>query len=262
LNVTVAAKNESPNKLTKATINLYFDAPAYKKTSVIDWAKISDKLDGNVVGKQISDIIRQGKITWNSSKLSALGNWKAGQEIQFDFQVPLKDTKTVDWSSISESKIIATPEIVFTDSAGEIQTITGKPLDIIINSDLSLEVREEIENQNGNEVHNVTWVINNSVHPLKNITLSADLYGDITVTNPIVAPAGKITYDAKEKNLLWEIPQMSSETDVLALPFTITINKKNPTQNLLVSKVRVQAEDTVTGEKLDLMGEETPLITE
>ncbi len=262
LNVTVATKNESASKLTKATINIYFDAPAYKKTSVIDWAKITDKLDGDVVGKQISDTIRQGKITWNSSKLSTLGNWKAGGEIQFDFQVPLKDTKAVDWSTISETKIVATPEIVFTDSAGAVQTITGKPLEIIINSDLSLEVREEIENTDGKDVHNVTWVINNSVHPLKNITLSADLYGDITVTNPIVAPAGTVTYDAKEKKITWEIPQMGSETDVLALPFTITINKKNPTQNLLVSKVRVRAEDTVTGEKLDLMGEEIPLVTQ
>ncbi len=262
LNVTVSAKNESKEKLTKATVSVYFDAPAYQKASVLDWAKITDKLDGDVVGKQISDTIRQGKITWNSSKLSTLGSWKTDQEVQFEFQVPLKDIKTVDWSAVKENKIIATPEIVFTDSAGAVQIITGKPLEITINSDLGLEVRDEIENSAGKEIHNITWVINNTVHPLKNITLSADLYGDITVTEPIVAPAGKVTYDQKEKRLTWEIPQMGSETDVLALPFTITLNKKNPTQNLLVSKVRVQAEDATTNETLDLMGEEVPLITE
>jgi len=46
---------------------------------------------------------------------------------------------------------------------------------------------------------------------------------------------------------------------VLALPITITLNSINPTQELLVSKTHVQAEDTVTGEKLDFLGEETSL---
>lgn len=260
--VTIAAKNESQEKMTKATIKLFFASPAYKKTSVIDWAQIADKSDGDVVGKQISDTIRQAAITWDSTKISALNNWKTGQEINIEFQVPLKDTKTVDWSAVTENKINVTSEITYTDSAGAVQTISGKPLDIIINSDLSLEVREEIDNDSTPETHNITWVINNSVHPLKNIILNADVYGDVTVVEPITAPAGKITYNKTDKKITWEIEQMSIATDVLALPFSIKINKKNPTQNLLVSKVRVQAEDTVTGEKIDLMGEEIPLKTE
>lgn len=262
LNTMLSIKNESADKLTKATVNIYFDAPAYKKTSVIDWANIADKLDGDVVGKQISDTIRQAKITWTTSKLKTLNDWKAGQEIQFDFQVPIKDTKIIDWSEVKESLITATPEITFTNTKGQTQTITGKPLNITINSDLSLEIREEIEKDGIKEEHNITWVLTNSVHNLKNILLTADLYGDITVTEPISVPAGKVTYDAKEKRLSWEIPQMNTATDILALPFTVTINKKNPTQNLLVSKVRLQAEDTVTEQKIDLMGKEIPLKAE
>jgi len=90
LNITIAAKNDSKDKLSKASINIYFDAPAYKRQSVIDWAKITDKSDGDVVGKQISDTIRQAKITWNGSKLNTLNNWKPNQEVQFNFQVPKK----------------------------------------------------------------------------------------------------------------------------------------------------------------------------
>ena len=52
---------------------------------------------------------------------------------------------------------------------------------------------------------------------------------------------------------------MPQETDVLALPFVITLTNPNPTQKILISKVRVQSEDTITGERLDFMGEETPL---
>ena len=52
---------------------------------------------------------------------------------------------------------------------------------------------------------------------------------------------------------------MPESVDVLSLPFTVTINKNNPTQNTLVSKVHVQAEDTVTGEKLDFLGDEISL---
>ena len=52
---------------------------------------------------------------------------------------------------------------------------------------------------------------------------------------------------------------MPEGVDVLALPILVTLNNINPTQELLVSKTHVQADDTITGEKLDFMGEETPL---
>ncbi|MDO8509520.1 MAG: hypothetical protein Q7S24_00050 [bacterium] len=259
LNVTLAIKNDNPDKATKVSATLNFDAPSLNKQSVLDWNKLEDKADGTVVGKQISDTIRRGQITWNGKDISTM---KPAQEVQFNILLPLKDTKTIDWTSVKENIIKVTPEITFTDSAGVVQTIIGKTLEISLNSDFSFETRDELEAIDSRETHNITWIISNSVHTLKNIVLSADLYGDISVLEPITAPAGKVKYDLKTKKLIWEIPEINESMDVLALPFTVTLNTKNPTQNLLVSKVRIQADDVVTGEKLEMMGEETSLKTE
>lgn len=259
LNITLSIKNDNKDKITKVSATLIFDAPSFKKQSVLDWNKLEDKADGTVVGKQISDTVRRGQITWNGKDISTM---KPAQDSQFDILLPLKDTKTIDWTSIKDNIIKVTPEVTFTDSTGVAQTITGKTLEISVNSDFSFETRDEIENANGKEAHNITWVISNSVHTLKNVVVSADLYGDINVLEPITAPAGKVKYEVKTKKLTWEIFEINESMDVLALPFTVSLNTKNPTQNLLVSKVRIQADDTVTGEKLEMMGEETILKTE
>jgi hypothetical protein len=52
---------------------------------------------------------------------------------------------------------------------------------------------------------------------------------------------------------------MTDNTDVLVFPFSVTINKNNPTQDTLVSKVHVTADDTVSGKKLELLGNEISL---
>ena len=49
---------------------------------------------------------------------------------------------------------------------------------------------------------------------------------------------------------------MPESVDTLALPFTVKINAKNPTQNTLVSKIRVKALDAVTNQTIEFMGDE------
>ena len=61
------------------------------------------------------------------------------------------------------------------------------------------------------------------------------------------------------KKISWKIAELPESIDVANAAFTIIINKKNPTQNPLLSKVHIQAEDAVTGKKLDFMGEEVSL---
>ena len=129
----------------------------------------------------------------------------------------------------------------------------------VVNSDLKFEARDTVSGSGNGEKHQINWVLTNNFHPLKNITLLADVYGDVSVELPTTAPAGEINFNAASKKITWNIPSMPESVDVLALPFTITLNKTNPTQELLVSKVHIQAEDTITGEKLDFMGEEIGL---
>jgi len=260
LNFTLALKNFGKQDITDGHIKIIIEAPSYKRQSVLAWSNIVDKHDGDIIGSQLSDTIRSGTIVWNSKKIADLKKIKAGSEVQVDFQLPIKDSDQAPWGDIANNQIKITSEATFTDSAKSSQTIGGNPINITLNSDLSLQVKNEIgSNDKQLETHDITWVINNTYHRLQNVSLSADIYGDIIWIGPESTSAGTVQFDQKTKHLVWNIPEITENTDVLALPFTIIMNKKDPTQNTLVSKVHVSTEDTFTGKKLELLGDEIPL---
>jgi len=260
LNITLSLKNQSADDLKNAAIKLTLDAPSEKKQSELDWSKIEDKFDGDVRGIQISNNLRRGEITWNKTKIPGLVQIKKNQEISVDVQLPIKDAAAFSLSDPNiPSKITALAEISFKDAENVSHTYSSNQIIITVNSDLKFEARDTVSGSGNGEKHTVNWVLTNNFHPLKNLVLSADIYGDVTVELPSPTPAGEVKFDTSNKKITWTIAEMPESVDTLALPISITLNKINPTQELLVSKVHIQAEDTVTGEKLDFMGEEVGL---
>jgi len=257
LNITVGLKNTSQGELNKASVKLILTAPSVKKQSVIDWGNIVDKYDANVEGKQISDTLRQGQIIWTNTQIKDLTKLKPGQEVNIDVQLPIKDTAKFDWTSVKDYKITASAEVSYTDSTGAKQIVSSNPINITLNSDFKFESRDSVSADE--MTHEINWVLTNNFHPVKNIKLTADVFGDITFTSPEEVPAGEFKFDSTTKKITWTIPEMPESVDVLAVPFSITINKKNPTQNTLISKVHIQAEDAITGQNLDIMGDEVLL---
>ncbi len=256
LNMTLTIKNTSDEDIDNAVLKLGLNGPAIKKQTLLNWAKIEDKYDGNIVGSQISDSIRRGEITWDKAKIPALASLKKGQEITIDVVLPLRDATAINLSDLKDSnKIIALAELAFKDADKKDQKISSNQIAITVNSDLKFEARDSANGL----AHKINWVLTNNFHPLKNIILSADIIGDVNVELPTPTPAGEVKFDAKTKKITWTIAEMPDSVDVLALPITITINKTDPAQELLVSKVLVQADDMVSGEKLDFMGDETPI---
>lgn len=260
LNITLSLKNQSSNNLNNVSLKLTLDAPSAKKQSLLDWSKIEDKYDGDVRGIQLSDILRRGEITWNKTKITELAKINKDREVSIDVRLPIKDSASFNLSDFNtSSQITALAEISFKDSDGVSHTYSSNQIIITVNSDLKFETRDTVSPSGSGQKHQITWVLTNTFHPLKNLTLSADVYGDVKVEPASPAPAGEVKSDPASKKITWTIPEMPEGVDVLALPIQITLNSINPTQELLVSKTHVQAEDTVTGEKLDFMGEETPL---
>lgn len=261
LNMTLTLKNQSPNDIKDVVLRLGLNGPAIKKVTLLDWAKVEDKYDGDIRGTQINDMLRRGEITWDKNKIPSLAKIGKGQEITVDIKLPIKDAATfTNLSDLGNSSQITTlGELTFKDIANTTQNASSNQIIITVNSDLKFEARDTVSGSGNGEKHQINWVLTNNFHPLKNITLLADVYGDVSVELPTTAPAGEINFNATSKKITWNIPSMPESVDVLALPFIVTLNKTNPTQELLVSKVHIQAEDTVTGEKLDFMGEEIGL---
>ncbi len=156
----------------------------------------------------------------------------------------------------TSSQITAVAEISFKDEEGITHNFSSNQIIITVNSDLKFEARDAVSPSGKGEKHQINWVLTNNFHPLKNLTLTAEVYGDVSVELPTPTPAGEASFNQQTKKITWTISDMPESVDVLALPITILLNKINPTQALLVSKVHVEAEDTVTGEKLDFMGDE------
>ncbi|MDO8499143.1 MAG: hypothetical protein Q7S66_00595 [bacterium] len=260
LNISLKLGNQSKQAIKKANLKLVIAAPSVKKQSILNWSEIADKYNADIQGKQLTDILRQATLIWTTGNIQELANIKPGQEISVDLRLPIRDIKSFDWANVEGYQITANSEINFTDVNGSVQSVAGNPIIITLNSDLKLESRDTVSvTVDQKEKHDLTWILTNNLHPLKNISISADVFGDVTLTKPKDAPAGDFKFDAVTKKISWTIPDMPESVDVLALPFSITINTSNPTQNTLISKIRVLAEDTVTGQTLDLLSDETAL---
>lgn len=260
LNITLSLKNQSVNDLKNVALKLTLDAPSAKKQSLLDWTKIDDKFDGDIRGIQINDSLRRGEISWSKTKIPELAKINKNKEVSLDVQLPIKDNSSFNLSDLNSSaQITVLAEVSFKDADNISHTFSSNQIIITVNSDLKFEARDSVSGAGNGEKHQINWVLTNNFHPLKNIVLSADVYGDVQVELPSPTPAGEIKFDPTNKKITWTIPEMPESVDVLALPIMVTLNKVNPTQELLISKVHIQADDTVTGEKLDFMGEEVGL---
>ncbi len=257
LNITISLKNQSKNDLKNATLKLSLIGPAIKKVTLLDWSKIEDQYDGDIQGQQVTDNLRKGVITWGKSRISSLANIAGGKEVSLDIKLPIKDASLINLSDLAtSSQITVVADINFKDEEGVAHNFSSNQIIITVNSDLKFDARDNVSPSGKGEKHQLNWVLTNNFHSLKNIKLSAEVFGDVTVELPTPIPAGEASFDSQTKKITWTIPDMPESVDVLALPITILLNKINPTQALLVSKVHVEADDTVTGEKLDFMGDE------
>ncbi len=262
LNITINFKNAGKTSLKNASIVLKLDAPSLKKVSVLDWMDINDMLDGTIIGKQISDTIRNGTITWNKNQLKDLTEIKPNQEISIDLRLPIKGAEKMDLSALKEHIINAVAEITFTQEDKTQKTVIANPISITMNSDFSFEKRvlSAVES-NGKDRRDFTWILRNTLHPIKNIELIAEVYGDVTFVSTTL-PAGNLNYASKEKIITWSIEEMPESLDILALPFSLIVNKTNPTQQVLLSKIKIKATDKITEQEINLLGEQTLLFEE
>ena len=256
LNMTLTLKNISDEDIDNAILKLGLNGPAIQKQTLLNWPKIEDKYNFYIVGTQISANLRRGEITCDKTQIPALAKLKKGDEVSIDIRLPLKDSAVINLPDLKDSsRITVLAELAFKDSDKKDRKLSSNKILITVNSDLKFEARDSADGS----VHKINWVLTNNFHPLKNLVLSADVIGDVSVELPTPTPAGEVKFDAKTKKLTWTISEMPDSVDVLAMPMTITLNTADPSQELLVSKVHVQADDTVTGEKIDFMGDEVKI---
>lgn len=258
LNITINFKNTSQTEIKNASLVLSLEGPSVKHQSALSWSEIKDSHNGDIVGEQLNDTIRRGQITWTSKKIPALGSIKPNDTVTIDLSIPVKDTRDFDFSSAKENTIKVNTSLSYVDS-GQTKTLAASPLTLIIASDLAFKGKDTVStNSQGKEEHLISWTLTNNLHDLKNITVTANAYGDTTYLVG-AASSGTADYNPSTKKLTWTIPSMPESVDVATNNFTLVLGTKNPTQNTLLSKVSVQATDVVTNQTITLEGSEIGL---
>jgi len=257
LNGTVTVSNAGDTAISNVRVRMIFDAPSVNSKSILDWITLDDPNNGDVFGEQRSTDIRRGYITWDSGDISELSSIASEKSVLVDYNLPIKTNSEITLADFAKYEITATVEVQYDTAEGR-EFMSSKPIIIKLNSDANLEISEKItQDSEGRDVHTITWLLTNSFHNLKDLKFEADLYGDF-VWDPstLSVPAGDLNYDPSTKKVTWTIPEMPTSVDVLALQFNIILNKKNPSQANLTSKVKGTIFDEMLGEQFFIIGNE------
>lgn len=256
---SIVVKNTGTEPQTNVSVRAIFDAPSVRRQSVLDWPHLVDEANGDVVGEQLSDDIRRGTIVWTAAEVPVLRELGPQEEVTIDFHLPVKNSSDVDLTEFPVGNIRATAEVHY-GLKSDRQIRSANPITLTLLSDTDIEVRDdrEVDNQ-GREAHTVSWILTNSLHSLSSTTIETDVYGDVSIDPMITAPIGQAVFDSQKKKIVWTIDTLPITLDTAALQFSVLLNKKNPTQTQLTSKVRLKAYDMVVNHEILLVGDEIQL---
>ena len=241
LPIEVSVTNAGPEPIADATVVLSVMAPSYQNKSILNWQKLTDALNGEVKGEQVSAAIRRGQITWTATEMPELKNLAAGKTVNFTVSLPIKNDDEITLANFTASTITVLAEL----RSGTNLIDASDEILVKIQSDAKL-VAEVEKTSSGYEF---TWLLTNTFHELKDLKIEADLYGEFTWNEGALSvPVGTATFDSKIKRLTWTIPKLPTNVDSAALKFSTTVAKFNPTQIDLTGAIKFSATDTETGE--------------
>ena len=250
LSVEIPITNTSEETWTNGEVKVSFEAPSYNKQSIFNWNQIKDDGDGDLKGEQISDSIRKATLSWNFKNISDLKQIDSGKNVSIKFTVPLKTKDKFDLTKIDKSSINTSASFSYKNQAGEQKTITSNKININLSSDISFEARGvKTTNDNGGD-YQISWILNKTDHPLKNIIISSSLPKELSFVEPKSISAGSVNYDVGSRQVTWTIKEMPESLDVLALQFYLNLNSTTSPDSLL-SETKIEAEDAVTGKKIN-----------
>lgn len=256
MSASIVVQNKGDVPLTNVTINAVIDGPSYNNRSILGWQDLKLTGDGDVGGEQLAPDTRRGTITWDKRFVPELASIPPGGQVQVDVSIPIRTGDQITLANFTTNNIIFSSNFSY-GKTGERKTVASNQINLALVSDFALNMDHDFIPTTGVAgTYDVSWTISNSFHPLKNIKLEADLYGDVTVDqSKITVGGGSANYVIKDKRIIWTIPEMPTSVDVLNLQFAVVLKTDNPTQKDLMSKVRMSADDDTSHVTITKVGE-------
>ncbi len=265
LNTTLKVENNGQEAIKNAQLKMTFDAPSNDRSAVLErsllnWGEIKNIETQDIVGEQVTDNVRRGVITWDKSAVPELAEIKPEEEVEINFTLPIKSKEVIDLTEFDTSTTTAKADLKY-EMGGKVEAVSTDKIDITMNSDLSIDVKDTItENEQQEKVHNIAWTLDNSFHDLKNIEVKADVFGEIDwMEEALNATTGTAQFDSEQQKLAWNIDSLPKESQSQTLNFSVQLEEQDPTQTNLTSKVQVEARDKTTKKDIIIVGDEVLL---
>lgn len=242
LRLSLAYENTGAEEINGLSLLLDFQA---EDSIPINWNSAS--LDGGI-------ITRDG-IIWSASTLG---------------KIPVNERRTLNLTFPIDSALGVGDADSFTiiaEASGVHGTVKSSPITISVNSEAELEAIIRYYDDEGNVLGNgplppaagetttyrVYWTINNSVHNLENIKVTATLPPHTQWLDQTMSDLGDISFESSSKTITWSITSLSTDVSKISANFAISTTPDTDDVGSfvkMISSSSLSAKDSINGETL------------
>ncbi len=223
----VRYENAGDVSLKDVTLSAALPSEPDGKT-LLDWVSLKDDLNGKRTGSTI---------VWTKKELPALTALSPGDKGEIDFSVPLI---RAPFSDVKTSAYVV--HAVASATIGKAGTVSGSrqvdttPLDVTLQSDTSFEAYGRYFTDDGTPVgsgpmppqvgqktvYRITWVIQNSLHELTDLTATTVLPQGVKWTGiDRQVDAGSLTFDETGRKATWRLNRMPTSVKAVTVNFDV-----------------------------------------
>ena len=266
LRYTLTYRNTGTVTLENVSLSLVFETTPPDK--LLLWNALKDRGRG---------IQKNNQITWTKKQIPSLTKIAAGEEGTLDITIPVIDAP-ISGLTDTQYQISSWVEATVNTIDGEKVSRTTKtpPLIAKINSDTTLSTEAMYFNQDNIPVgsgplpptigqatsYRVTWKIENSLHELTDLKISAKLPPNVVWHNTSSVDAGNLRFDAPTEKMVWTLNWLPRTIKTLTINFNVDITPTPEQKNqipMLTDTIIFEAIDKITGSSVLLS--QDPLTT-
>lgn len=225
----VRYENASDVSLKDVAISASLPSEPVGRT-ILDWVSLKDDLSVRRVGSTL---------TWTKKELPALALLEPGDkgEIAFSVQLIRKPFADVE-TSVYAIHAVASAAIGKAGNVPGTRQVDTAPFDIRLQSDTAFQAFGRYFTEDGTPVgsgplppiagektvYRITWVVQNSLHELTDLTASTLLPQGVKWTGEDrLVEAGSLTFDETGRKVTWRLNRMPTSVDSVTVTFDVEL---------------------------------------
>lgn len=222
--VSLAYENTSSEELKDVRIVLYLEGGA-TGTSSFDWSKLEQSSSGTRSGNAL---------VWDKRSQSIFEKMIPQAEGILEFTIPLLSAASSTHDQV-EARLVAEAQMTLGNTTIT-RTIRTSPRILRFRSDIDLVSEARYSSEEGAPIgsgplppivgqatkYRINWVLNKTVHELKNIRVSAELPKRVDWGGVASTTAGELSFDAEKRLVTWTLNRMPTDVAEESVGFDLS----------------------------------------